>query len=193
MKHAATRALHAYWDRLRGGRSAPERGDLDPAAIRGLLGDVFLLELGGTDRYVVRLAGTRICALLGHELKGRSFLQPFLPEDWPDLYRLLDGVAAAAMPAVAGVVGETDDGRRLDLELLLLPLKHRGRTHSRLVGTLAALDMPYWAGLMPLVRLRLVSSRHLYDHPPTKDEAGPAPRRPPVAGRLRLLPGGRRA
>ncbi len=46
MKHAASRALHAYWDRLRGTRAAPDRADLDPGAIRSLLGDVYLLELG---------------------------------------------------------------------------------------------------------------------------------------------------
>ena len=63
MKNATTRALHDYWDRLRAGRAAPERGDLDPGAIRTLLGDVFLLEMDGQARRTIRLAGTRICSL----------------------------------------------------------------------------------------------------------------------------------
>ncbi|MDO8534340.1 MAG: PAS domain-containing protein [Xanthobacteraceae bacterium] len=193
MKHAATTALYAYWDRLRAGRAAPERSDLDPAAIRGLLGDVFLLELNGVVRYAVRLAGTRICALLGRELKDRPFAEPFAPEDWPDLYALLDGVAATAIPAVAGLLGETADGRKLDLELAVLPLKHRGRTHARLLGSLAALEVPYWAGLVPLSRLRLVSIRHLHrNHGPAGDDIDLlTPPRRAAAGRLRLLPGGR--
>lgn len=194
MKHAATRALYAYWDRLRAGRSAPERSDLDPGAIRTLLGDVFLLEQGGADRYLVRLAGTRICALLGRELRGLSFLRPFMAEDWPDLYALLEGVSMTAVPAVTAIAGETEDGRTVDLELLVLPLKHRGRPQARLLGALAALEMPYWAGLVPLARLRLVSSRHLdRRHFPLRNDTGPPQPRPSIVGRLRVLPGGKRA
>src|SRR5690606_12319982 len=137
------RALYAYWDRLRGGRAAPERSELDPGAIRTLLGDVFLLEFAGANRYLVRLAGTRICTLLGHEWKSRPFAVPFAAEDRPELQALLDGVSNAAVPAVAGITAETQDGRHLDLEMLVLPLRHRGRTNARLLGSLATGKWPY--------------------------------------------------
>ncbi|MEX0590030.1 MAG: PAS domain-containing protein [Xanthobacteraceae bacterium] len=193
MKHAATRELYAYWDRLRAGRSAPDRSDLEPGAIRTLLGDVFLLELGGMDRHLVRLAGTRICTLLGRELKGRPFAELFAPEEWHDLYSLFGGVAETAVPVVAGVVGETADGRTLDLELLVLPLKHRGRTHARLLGSLVSTEWPYWAGVSPLARFRLVSIRYLrIESHPSSDAIDLVS--PPVratAGPLRVLPGGR--
>src|SRR5262249_6045085 len=117
MKHASSRALYAYWNTLRAGRTAPERGELDPRAIRAILGDVMILEVCGPHRYAVRLAGTRICSLMGRELKGRSFAEPFMAADWPALYDLLEGVAQEAMPAVATVVGETEDKRMLGLEL----------------------------------------------------------------------------
>lgn len=193
MKHADTRALYAYWNQLRAGRAAPDRSDLDPGAIRALLGDVFLLEFSGAERHLVRLAGTRICALLGRELKGRAFAEPFAAEEWNELYALLDGVSATVAPAVAGLAGETADGRRLDLEMLLLPLRHRGRTHTRLLGSLVPAEWPYWAGTTPLGRLRLVSIRYL------DAEAAAGDREidlltPPVraaAGPLRILPGGR--
>jgi hypothetical protein len=190
MKHASTKALYAYWDQLRAGRSAPDRNDLDPGAIRALLGDVFLLELGGKDRHVVRLAGTRICTLLGRELKARPFAQAFAAEDWPDLFTLLDGVAGAAIPVVAGIVGETKDGRTIDLELLVLPLRHRGRTQSRLLGSLVAGDWPYWAGSHPLTRLRLVSIRYLTPEPAGEIDLLTASVRA-AHGPLRLVPGGR--
>jgi hypothetical protein len=193
MKHAATRELYAYWDRLRAGRSAPDRSDLEPGAIRTLLGDVFLLELGGIERHLVRLAGTRICTLLGRELKDRPFAASFAPDEWHDLYALLDGVAETAVPAVAGVVGETADGRTLDLELLVLPLKHRGRTHARLLGSLVSNEWPYWAGMSPLVRLRLVSIRYLRTDSHASGDAidlVSPPVRPAVSP-LRVLPGGR--
>jgi hypothetical protein len=192
MKHAATRALFDYWDRLRAGRAAPERSEVDPGSIRALLGDVFMIELGGTDPYAVRLAGTRICSLLGQEWKGRSFTDPFAPRDWPEIYRLLDGVAEAAQPMVGGILGETEDGRTIELELLVLPLRHRGKTHARLMGSLVAADWPYWAGNIPVTRFRLVSIRHLEpaSMPRNEQEYAVAQVRSGM-GRLRVVPGGR--
>jgi hypothetical protein len=192
MKLPATRSLYAYWDRLRGGRAAPERSELDPGAIRTLLGDVFLLEFVGAGQYVVRLAGTRICALLGHEWKSRPFAEPFAAEDWPELQALLDGVSNAVMPVVASITAETRDGRGLDLEMLVLPLRHRGRTNARILGSLATGKWSHWAGQVPLTRFRLNSIRHLRPDGAAGDELDlvtPPPRMP--LGRLRLLPGGR--
>jgi hypothetical protein len=190
VKHPASKALHAYWDRLRGARSAPDRSDIDPGAIRDLLGDVFLLELGGKDRHVVRLAGTRICTLFGREFRDRPLAEVFAADEWPDLYALLDSVAATAVPVVAGIVGETADGRTLDLELLVLPLRHRGRTHARLLGSLTSAEWPYWAGSHALLRLRLISTRFITaDSDPSVDLLD-APLRA-VGAPLRLLPGGR--
>jgi hypothetical protein len=193
MKHTTSRELYGYWDRLRAGRSAPERSDLDPGAVRTLLGDILLLEFNGRERHLVRLAGTRVCTLLGRELKGSALTDCFAPEDRHDLTAMLDNVAAAAQPAISGIRGETLDGRSLNLEFVTLPLRHRGRTHARLLGALTALETPYWAGVSPLARLRLVTSRQLYR---TEGPGGteidlvtPPPR--VVTGRLRLLNGGR--
>ena len=193
MKHSATRDLYAYWDRLRAGRAAPERSDLDPGAIRTLLGDVFLLEVGGKDCHVVRLAGTRICTLLGRELKGRPFAEPFAATDWQELYALLAGIAETSTPAVASLAGETKDGRTIDLEMLILPLRHRGRTQVRLLGSLVAGDWPYWAGQVPLARFRLLTVRHLRADDSRVGIASLADTPPPLRldGPLRLLPGGR--
>ena len=64
MKAAATKELFGYWNRLRGARAAPERSDVDPVAIRGALGDVFILEVDATYGFPFRLSGSRICAIL---------------------------------------------------------------------------------------------------------------------------------
>lgn len=191
MKQPATRVLYAYWDRLRAGRAAPERGDLDPGAIRTILGDVFLIDVADRSGHAVRLAGTRICSLLGREWTGRCFAEPFAAEDHVELAGLVDTVADAATPALVGVVGETADGRTLDLEMLLLPLRHRGRTRARLLGSLASGEWPYWAGGVPLMRLHLVSVRYLEPgRSEQPDVAGRAPTRGGFAG-LRVFPGGR--
>jgi hypothetical protein len=188
MKHAASRALHAYWDLLRNGRAAPERGDLDPRALRKVLGDVFLLELEGLRRFQVRLAGTRLCALFCREMKGTQLDTLFVPEDRSEIAALLAEVADLVTPVVAGLQGETAEHHVLDLELIALPLRHHGRTQARLIGALAALDVPYWVGTVPLERLRIVSVRRL--HPGDSVPIDPVERIRPV-GRLRVLPGGR--
>ena len=59
MKLAVTMELHAYWNRLRGARSAPERNDVDPSAIRGVLADTFVLDFDEGRGFPFRIAGSR--------------------------------------------------------------------------------------------------------------------------------------
>src|SRR5262245_27176033 len=73
MKHVSTRVLFAYWDGLRRERAAPERGEIEPGAIRHILADTFILDLAEPGSAVFRLAGTRLCALFGGEMKGQDF------------------------------------------------------------------------------------------------------------------------
>jgi hypothetical protein len=188
MKHPSARALHAYWDRLRNGRASPERAEIDPAEIGRLLGDIFLLENSENPRHAVRLAGTRLCALIGHEMRGRSFGAFFSSEDRTTLFGLLEGVADGQLPAVASLIGETDDGRSVDLEMLLLPLRHRGRTHARMLGSIVPLDVPYWTGTAPLARLRIKTLRMIYAADEQDEDSGGLRR--PGSARLRVVQGG---
>lgn len=188
MKHPSARALHAYWDRLRKGRAAPERAEIDPADIGRLLGDIFLLESSENPRYAVRLAGTRLCALIGHELRGRGFGAFFAAEDRATLFGLLEAVADGQLPAIASLTGETEDGRSLDLEMLLLPLRHRGRTHARMLGSIMPLDVPYWTGTAPLARIRIKTIRMIHGFESgTGDFTG---LREGISPRLRVVRGG---
>ena len=54
--------------------AAPERTEIEPGAIRGVLADAFILALDRGSGHPIRLAGTRLCALFGREIKGKSFL-----------------------------------------------------------------------------------------------------------------------
>src|SRR5205807_6530417 len=75
MKTAPTRKMYAYWNARRGSRLAPERGDIEPGAIREILSDSFIVSFDDTADHPFRLAGTRVCTLFGHELKGEPFVQ----------------------------------------------------------------------------------------------------------------------
>jgi hypothetical protein len=74
MKHASTRELHAYWTARRGTRPAPERNDIEPGAIRRVLADTFMLNFDIVGGHPFRIAGTRVCAAFGRELKGAAFV-----------------------------------------------------------------------------------------------------------------------
>ena len=49
MKHPSNRELFNYWNERRGPRLAPERADIEPSAIRHVLGDTFVLEASGME------------------------------------------------------------------------------------------------------------------------------------------------
>ena len=83
MKQDASVALFHYWDRLRSGRPAPQRAEIEPSDIKTLLADTFILERDTRGEAIFRLAGTRLCAMYGRELKGFLF---------PSLWRI-DGPA----------------------------------------------------------------------------------------------------
>ena len=161
IKHASTRALFDYWNRQRGERPAPARSDIDPAAIRHALGDTFMLAADFIDEIRFRLAGTRVCALLGREIKGESFNALWSEASRAQIADLVNAVVNETIGIVAGVTGRTQRGAESELELLLLPVGPDGRTRIRAVGILAPLVPPYWLGEESVVELELRTLRHL--------------------------------
>ena len=63
MKHPSSREFFAYWDEKRGGARAPDRSEIEPSAVRELLGDIFVLSYDAASGHPFRVAGTRVCAL----------------------------------------------------------------------------------------------------------------------------------
>jgi hypothetical protein len=160
MKHVSTRDLYHYWNARRGRRPAPERAEIDPIAIPRVLADTFLLGADAEGELVFRLAGTRVCALFCRELKGEPFVSLFDRPSHAAAAELIAAVGGEALPTVAGVAGAFDGGS-LDLELLLLPLCHRGRTDARLLGVLAPIETSVWIGARPLTALSIGAFRHI--------------------------------
>ena len=74
---------------------------------------------------------------------------------------LLAAVIDEKIGAVAGIIGRTESGDEVELELLLLPLTHAGQTRVRALGVLAPLSPPYWLGEQPVVELELKTLRHI--------------------------------
>jgi hypothetical protein len=161
MKHAASRELYAYWEKKRGTRPAPERAEIEPGAIRGVLSDAFILSLDRNAAHPVRLAGTRVCALFGREIKGESFLGLWAPASRPIVEGLLSILADECVGTVAGVTARNASGEPIDLELLLLPLRTSRPRFARTIGILAPLKSPPWLGASAVGELTLGGRRHV--------------------------------
>src|SRR6201992_4489114 len=110
MKHPSTRAFFAYWDDKRGSARAPDRSEIEPGAVRELLGDIFVLSYDGAAGYPFRVAGTRVCALLGRDLKDKSFSALFAPESRREIEEIVAVVAEEMLGAVAGIPAKSYDG-----------------------------------------------------------------------------------
>ena len=177
MKHQATRELFAYWNALRGARSAPERCDIDPTAIRSVLADTFMLEVDMARAFPFRLAGTRVNGLLDAEQKGRDFLSLWQPAERRNVAAVLMTVADGACPVVAGAMAAPRGQDAGAFELLFLPLRHHGKTHARILGLIEATETPAWLGLLPIGKfslksLRIVEAREAIPPQPSRIAVG---------------------
>jgi len=168
MKHPSTRELYDYWNARRGLRAAPERGEIEPGAIRRVLADTFVLAVDPRAGHPFRIAGTRVCAAFGRELKGLAFVDMWQEESQQLVRECLHVVAQESVGLVAGARGETARGYKLEFELLVLPLRQRARTDARILGALAPSEQPYWLGARALGPLSLGAMRYLREERTTR-------------------------
>ncbi|MEW6640034.1 MAG: PAS domain-containing protein [Pseudomonadota bacterium] len=161
MKHPSNRAFFDYWDSKRGDAAAPDRSEFDPDAVRELLGDIFVLAFDLTDGFPFRVAGTRVCALLGGDAKGRSFPELFTAGSRAEITDILTIVGEETQPAIAGVTARAADGTPAPLELLLLPFSARSHAPLSLTGLLAPFNGP----IGPMTDFTLTSWRYLAARP----------------------------
>jgi hypothetical protein len=158
MKQNGSINLFQYWNRLRNGRPAPKRTEIEPADIKSLLADTFILEKDTRGEAVFRLAGTRLCAVYGRELKGFSFPSLWRASDQRLVAKLAHGVFQSKSVVVMAFEGHSRNGRSTSFELLLLPLDG-GVESPRSLGVISAVGRPFWLGADPVVDAVLESVR----------------------------------
>lgn len=137
MKTNASLDIFAYWDELRGDRAAPLRSEIDPAPIRHLLPDLFVLTETADAAPVFRLTGTRLYNLFGRELSDTPFSAIWQPDAAHDACRIANGVLQHQRPVVFDILSETVTGLAVrGFEMLLLPLAVEPYFPARLLGCL---------------------------------------------------------
>ena len=164
MRHENSHILFSYWDRIRAGRKAPHREEIEPSDIRHLLGDTFILDVSGSLRTIsYRLAGTRLCAAYGKELKGVGFMVPWDEMECFEVSRMLARVYRDFQPQVLCSVGKTESGKFAEFETVFLPLQPVVDGNFRILGVSTPAKTPYWLGAEPITIKTVRSIRAIDD------------------------------
>jgi len=122
--HPDTLSLFEYWQRKRGGRAMPRRGDIDPTEIppRVLPGISLVDVVDDERRYVYRLLGTAEVQVRGSDPTGKSVKDAFLAPNAEDALGCYDRVVAERAAFIDPVPFEMQNGRYVAEETLFLPL-----------------------------------------------------------------------
>jgi len=160
-RQQGTAELLAYWRRIRGKRAAPNRSDVDPAQIRQVLCDSFMIEADSARHFPMRLAGARLDAFCMQRQKDASFLALWSPQDRRSVAAALLSLMDCATP-ISGVVRAQARGfSPIEMELLLLPLRSGPKSAPRILGALIPDYQPGWVGQVAIEPLELLSLRML--------------------------------
>ena len=130
-------SLKQYWEKLRAGRLAPYRSEIDPRQFEHALENMFILEILADHSVRVRLAGMRLCELMGMEVRGMSPQAFMMPEDRQRFEGIVHSVAER--PAVVECTLETVDysGKSGTAYLLLMPLRNDFGEITRILGCIS--------------------------------------------------------
>ena len=188
--HPASRTLFGYWNRLRGGRSAPCRNEIDLRHIARVLPWVGIIErLDDPRRHSWRLAGTGIARLWGAGLTGKE-----VAENWPVVYRRalergLDGVCERRQPFVARLKAQSETGEVVGIELFAAPVEAGDSAAVQTLCTVVPFREPQWLGRTPLVKVELTTLTAIGAVPLPDEIKSVRPRSTSLE--LRLVRGGR--
>src|SRR5690606_680590 len=75
---------------------------------------------------------------------------------------LLRAVTEDHAVALVTFQGTTALHTKVSFETILMPLRHNGSTHTRLLGAMTALEEPYWLGVQPVLEQRITGLRLLW-------------------------------
>ncbi len=179
MRHAVSNELYRYWRALGTSRCPPERNEVDPGAIRSVLADTYVLDFDAGAGFPFRISGSNVNALFLKELRGASFLKIWRDGDRERVRSILEAAADEEAPFL--LVGEAGPPglAPIEAEVILLPLRHQGATHARMLGSLALGAGAEWLGLIGSGPVALAHWRRIENGPSDRvrlpDAQGQAP------------------
>jgi hypothetical protein len=135
-KSPMVRTLHAWWRAHRGAHGIPDRGDLDPAALRALLPNLFIADIEPQPfRVRYRLVGTEIVRFAKFDFTGRYAdslqFQDDETADWTTYYR---AVADARQPGLGQTLWTVSGSIKRWMEFIICPLSTGGSLIDRCIA-----------------------------------------------------------
>jgi hypothetical protein len=175
MMLTVSKELYDYWRELKGERSAPERNDVEPGAIRAILADTFILDFDRSRGFPFRISGSRADALFLRELRSSPFLQLWRKGDRETMGTILQRSADHARPYLVRAEAKPPGLTALAVQVMLLPLCHQGSAHARILGSIATESSPHWLGLIGAGEVALKSTHPLdtQGFPAVADKSAP--------------------
>ncbi len=136
MKNAVLVELLDHWERLRAGRIAPLRSEIDPRAIENVLEHAFILERTNNNEPRFRIAGMQLCELMGMEIRGMPATAMIAPDCRAQFTALVRDLFEK--PEIIELRLEVPRPGRASLtaDMLLLPMKSDLGEVSRVLGCL---------------------------------------------------------
>ena len=132
--HPAVRAIHEYWERKRGARLMPARGDIDPMEFVLHLPGIMLVDVVADERrYVYRLVGTREVEARGQNPTGMSVGEKFHGSSRENVLRNYDRVCRERAALFDDYHFTSPGGRLLDEQVIFLPLSTDGENVSQIL------------------------------------------------------------
>lgn len=126
-------SLRTYWDRLRAGRIAPYRAEIDPRQFEQALENMFIIEKLAPDNLRIRLAGMKICEMMGIEVRG---MQPCCLIDEPDRTRFnrLINLVMSEPAVVELALSAPNRAGTYRASMLMMPLRSDFGEINRVIG-----------------------------------------------------------
>lgn len=145
MKTQGTIDLFMYWNRIRGDLQAPPRSKVEPSDIRKVLPYTFILQNSDDNKIAFRLAGTRLCAAVGTELRHKPFDVIFNERDHILIAKLVESCRRDKLVVSLSVEGVTLKRRKFAFDMVLLPLAQE-EGYGLILGCIQSESFGQWLG-----------------------------------------------
>ena len=134
MKNPILVELLDHWERLRAGRIAPLRSEIDPRQIENALTHAFILERSQSGGARFRIVGMQVSDLMGMEVRGMPAASLITPAERAGfdaiLNRMFDHPEIVELTLNATFAGR----QPVAADMLLLPMKNDLGQVSRILG-----------------------------------------------------------
>lgn len=172
--HPGSRQLFSYWEKLRAERACPTREEFEFGPIKNEMPDMVVIDRDYLrNSFKFRLAGSRACALFGHNLTGADVMAGWGNFESDVITRHLNTALNQRQPAVIRMRLTTDRGHVVAVELIALPVQMRGSSRMQIIGGIFPFRAAQSLGHDQIIHQELVSARVIWTEHVEEETASP--------------------